>query len=393
MTDPYLNGRMFKLLSKRILKECLPSLAMSLAVLTSVLLMHRLFKLSDLIVAKGVPAADAACALALALPTLLPLVLPVGLFVSTLLAMGRLSADNEIIAMRACGVSLSDNLKPIIALSLLIMALTGWLTIFAQPASTAALRAVVFDSIKNRIGLATEAGVFSELAKGITIYSEGSDNGSKTLKNLFLHMDNRKAGSVWILADSGSISEKDGALGLNLSNGEMHQTRGAGNPYRKLQFKRYRLKIPLPREAVSSSLEEKPTAALIASVLAAKADRAERSELHTRLAAPFSCLIFGLLGGSLGASNSTRGGKGRAAGLSLAVLLAYYALFTTANVLTTRTEAPPELAMWLPNACLGSLAVAIYFIRNRQIELPFNPLFNFIFLGRRKRALQADKGQ
>lgn len=349
-------------------------MAVSLATLTFVLLMHKLFKLSDLIVAKGAPAMEVMRALALAMPVLLPLVLPVSLFLAVLLALGRLSADNEIIAMRACGVSLSRNLRPIMALSLSVMALTAWVSLWVQPSAAAALREVVYDSIKNRIGIATESGVFSELAKGITIYSEGADEGSKTLNNLFLHLDKGKSGGVWILADNGSISEDGGALSLSLSNGEMHQTKGPGAPYRRLQFKGYKLKIPLPPMAASTSIDEKPTAELISSVLAAKADRSERTELHTRLAAPFSCLIFGLLGGVLGASNSTRGGKGRSIGLSLAVLLAYYALLTTGRILATKTSAPPEATMWLPNLSLGALAALAFFIKNNQIDFPLGRL-------------------
>ena len=76
--------------------ECLPTLGLSLAVFSFALLMQNMFKLADLVLAKGVPALEVGRLLLLTLPALMPLLLPVSLLLAVLLAMGRLSADSEI---------------------------------------------------------------------------------------------------------------------------------------------------------------------------------------------------------------------------------------------------------------------------------------------------------
>ena len=77
--------------------------------------------------------------------------------------------------------------------------------------------------------------------------------------------------------------------------------------------------------------------------------------MHRRLALPASCLVFGILGASLGLQH-VRSGRSRGITVCIAVLLLHYALLTAGRALGARGLVAPELAMWVPNLLLAALA-------------------------------------
>lgn len=364
-------GRAVKVLDRYLLSECLPTLGISLAVFTFVLLMHRLFKLSDLVIAKGVPLPEVLHLLALALPALLPLLLPVSLLLAVFLAVGRLSADSEVIAMRACGVGLGRNARPVMILSGAVLAVTAGSSLWAQPLAGRVFKDTLYSTVKNRISVSTETGVFTPLARGITVYAGEAPGDSGELRDLFIHWDRGELGSLWILADSGRIRGQPSGLALDLTRGEMHHLEGSS--YRRASFREYHLSVPLPEAVWSPDEDEQPTWVLLRAVRSTQGNTDAALELHRRLALPFSCLVFGLLGTSLGLHHA-RGGRSWGVSIALVVLLAYYALLTTGKALGQRGTLPPWLAMWFPNLLLGALAVYAYARRSREAPLPLEEL-------------------
>lgn len=381
-----------RVLDRYLLTECLPTLGLALAVFTFVLLMHRLLKLSDLVIAKGAPLGQVFALLGLALPALLPLLLPVSLLLAVLLALGRLSADSEVVAMRACGVGLWDNLRPVALLSATVCAATGAVSLWGQPLAAQSFQAALYASLKNRLSLTTETGVFTELASGITVYAAGMDRDADRLEDLFVHLDRGHTQGIWILARTGRLRDEGGALGLELEDGEMHQQSAPDRPYHRLRFERYRLSIPLPAPAWTPGETEAPTADLLARAYGPEFDRRARLELHQRLALPASCLVFGLLGLSLGLHHYSRAGRSRAVSLCLVVLLLYYALLTLGRTLGKDGALPPELAMWLPNLLLGVLAAYAFARRNREAPLPLEEAAGR-WLGRLRGILAREHGR
>ena len=127
-----------KILDRYLLTQAVPTFGLTLGVLAFVLVLHRLFLLADLVVARGVPLGVVFQVLVLALPALLPLLIPVSLFVSLLVTMGRMSLDHEVVAMRACGAGLAWNLRPVLLLSTALALLTATVSLWVQPAAAAA---------------------------------------------------------------------------------------------------------------------------------------------------------------------------------------------------------------------------------------------------------------
>lgn len=89
-----------------ILKEHIGPFFFGLAIITFVLIMDFLLELMNLIIGKGISLLTVVQAFALNLAWMLALSVPMAVLVSTLMAFGRLSQDNEITALKASGVSL-----------------------------------------------------------------------------------------------------------------------------------------------------------------------------------------------------------------------------------------------------------------------------------------------
>jgi lipopolysaccharide export system permease protein len=78
-------------------------------------------------------------------------------------------------------------------------------------------------------------------------------------------------------------------------------------------------------------------------------------EIHKKFSIPFACVVFVLLGGSLGI-RMRRGGFANMA-VSVAFFMIYYLFLIGGEQLADRRLMAPWLAMWMPNIVLGSLGI------------------------------------
>src|ERR1043166_10070508 len=94
-----------KILSRYIFKEMVPPTILGFSFYTFIILMRQLFDFAGMIIKRSLPAPTVGKLLFLSLPHIVVLTVPMSLLFGILIAVGRLSADSEIIAMRALGIS------------------------------------------------------------------------------------------------------------------------------------------------------------------------------------------------------------------------------------------------------------------------------------------------
>ena len=75
-------------------------------------------------------------------------------------------------------------------------------------------------------------------------------------------------------------------------------------------------------------------------------------EIHKKFSIPAACLVFGLIGLALGATNR-RDGKLASFVIGVAIVFVYYILLWLGQSLTKGRMLAPWLAAWLPNIVLG----------------------------------------
>src|SRR5438132_3160858 len=135
-----------KLIDKFVSREVLVNVLFAIAVLSLVLVVGNIFrKLLPLLVNHDVPMEYLLAFIAYVLPFSLIITIPWGLLTAILLVFGRLSADNELIAMRANGISVTRVCIPLAGIALVSTAICLWLNVQVAPAAQEKLRSTIFD--------------------------------------------------------------------------------------------------------------------------------------------------------------------------------------------------------------------------------------------------------
>src|SRR6202022_799423 len=135
-----------KLIDKFVSRELLVNVGFAIAVLSLWLVVGNIFrKLLPLLVNHDVPVEYLLSFIAYVLPFSLIFTIPWGLLTAILLVFGRLSADNELIALRSNGVSITRVCLPLAVIALICTAICFWLNVQVAPAAQVKMRGMIFD--------------------------------------------------------------------------------------------------------------------------------------------------------------------------------------------------------------------------------------------------------
>src|SRR5690349_11648522 len=124
-----------RILSRAIFKEITASALLGTLLFIFVLFLRTIERLSSLLVKTSAPASVVAKLFLYALPSTLPFALPLGVLVGVLIGLSRMSADSEITAMRAAGISSALVLRPVLFFSSSALVLTALASLWLTPLS------------------------------------------------------------------------------------------------------------------------------------------------------------------------------------------------------------------------------------------------------------------
>jgi lipopolysaccharide export system permease protein len=363
---------MLPTLYRYLTKEIIGPFILGLVTFTAVLLMGRMLKLVEMVVSKGVPLGEVALLVLYVIPKLAVITIPIALLLAVMMAFSRLSADGEITAMKASGISLFRLLPPVMAVAVAVFALAALTSLYAAPQGNASFKKLLYQVVQERLTLTLKEQIFNDSVPGLVIYIDRQDPDSGDLQGVLIQDSRNPKEAATIFARTGRLSadRESRRVRLLLEDGSMHQA-GADRGYRRLAFQQYDLSIDLSREGragernVAEIPQDEIRQSLASGSLSGPAARELAHEAHRRLALPFACLVFAIVAMPLGIQNRR---SGRAAGFSLSILviLAYYILQATGRALGERELLSPLLAAWLPN--LVFLAGGVYFFRLAATE-------------------------
>src|SRR6202165_1533163 len=197
-----------KLIDKFVSRELLVNVGFAIAVLSLVLVVGNIFrKLLPLLVNHDVPEEYLMTFIAYVLPFSLIFTSPWGLLTAILLVFGRLSADNELIALRANGVSVTRVCLPLAAIALGCTAICLWLNVQVAPAAQEKLRSTIFDlATRNPMALFGSDQVIDQFP-GRKIYV-GKKEGNK-LDNIIVFEMNQKSVPIRVTHARSGMLEAD----------------------------------------------------------------------------------------------------------------------------------------------------------------------------------------
>lgn len=342
-------------LYRYLAREILSPLLLGIVSFTSILLMGRMLKLADMVVSKGVPLHDILLLITYLLPNFAMITIPMAVLLAVLLAFSRLSADSEIIAMKASGTSLYKLLPPVLSIAVIAYAISTLISLYALPMGNVAFKKLLYQVLEGRISTNLKERVFNSAIPGLVIYIDKNDEKSGNLSGILIQDERNPKEVSTIFAKTGKLSSdsQEKKLHLHLADGSIHQA-AAGEKYRQVDFREYELSVELAKAAkpfykneqdmtlneIRASLAKGGLEKLIAIEMG--------MEIHRRFALPFACIIFAIVAMPLGIQNR-RSGKASGFSLSIAAILVYYIFQASGRSLAERELLDPAMAIWLPN--------------------------------------------
>jgi LPS export ABC transporter permease LptG/LPS export ABC transporter permease LptF len=376
-----------RILSRAIFKEISTSALLGTLLFIFVLFLRTIERLSSLLVKTSAPPGVVAKLFLYALPSTVPFALPLGVLVGVLIGLSRMSADSEITALRAAGISSASVLRPVLLFSFLALVLTALASLWLTPLSLHLESKVARNFAAAQLTGNIETRIFDEQFPNTVLYvGNVSTVGNQTFWHQVFIADvtpgdelaregkNRGAGPRVIVAEA-AIPTADAA-----HNRIILDMRNFRSTERNKEGKVITTAAPAQVEALQAqkpedlqlnkTVQEMDTGPLYKRVYhrhdLSREDYVDAAiELHQRFALPLACILLSLVGVPLGIS-SKKGGKSAAFVLTVVVAFVYYLSFITLIGLAKKGSLPVPLAVWTPD---GVFLIAGLFFSSR-LEKP-----------------------
>jgi len=295
------------------------------------------------------------------LPFSLTFTVPWGFLTAVLLVFGRMSADNEMIALRACGVSLFRVCMPVLAVGILLSLFTLWINTSVAPRAEQAMRDSIASMARsNPSALFVPDEVVSQF-RGKKIFV-GAKDGDRLSDVTIIEQSEWGAPQRITFAKEGRISADPdrGALLLELRQAKFEQRQeGKENDFAQIRHGisvgEVTVDIPL-EDLVDEGLRSRPlrsyTLAELRDYLPTVQDLPRRiavlTEMSKRLSMSVACVAFALVAMPLGIT-AQRKETSVGFGISLALAFSYFFFVVLAEMLRDDAGAYPYLLLWVPN--------------------------------------------
>lgn len=367
-------------IQRYLLREIAAPMFMALVIFTFVLLMGRSQKLMEMVIDKGVPLSQILKLLANLLPAFMVLTIPVALLIGVLLAFGRLSAESELVALKACGVNLPLLMRPVLALAILSCLITASLTLYIEPLANASFRRQAFTIASSIATVGIRPMTFNDDFSGLVLYAAAVDDKNGTMSNVFIADERPGTIPATIFAKSGGvqIDQNNQSMNLRLKDGTIHRRDEKNNAYQIIQFDTYGLRVNLNHnDDKGKSLNLKESELNLQELLIARRTQRDSKEtrilnasLQKRFVMASTPIIFILIGVPLGI-RSQRSGRGTNFSMALFIFLLFYILFTLAKTLVI-DHGLPALFMWMPVLIFSLTGVFLFKAAANEREINFN---------------------
>lgn len=360
-----------KTLHTYLLRQVLGSLLLTVAVFTFVLLLGNVLKeVLTLLVNQQASLLTVLKAVGLLVPYVLVFALPMGLLTATLLTFGRFSADHELTAVRASGLSLLSLITPVLWLSAALTVVCGMVNLQLAPQCRAAYKQLLYRSALDNLDALLPARKYISEFKPYTLYF-GKVDGNE-LRDVYVYeMDKRGTNLI------STTHAARGSFTFDRTNKSIHLVLFDAWYKGELADSPVHFGQTPPLVLETRDKADKPTGLSEMTFIELWEKRRELKrqridttpadlQIHWQVAFSFSCLGFTLVGIPLGIRAHRRE---TSAGIAMAVLLVlvYYSFFILGGSLETKPQYYPYLIVWLPNLVFQILGLVLLRRANRGI--------------------------
>ena len=295
------------------------------------------------------------------IPEFVAYALPISLLLATLVSYGRFSSDSELIAWRSCGLSLYRLVAPAIILSVFIALVTLIFNEFVVPSANYRAAQIIADIIPEEERFTQEKDIFYPEYKNVQnkqsietlFYAKRFDgqgmedvtiliwNEQKLQRLLFAEQaiwDEQK--KIWLFTNGGIYDFNSDYLTENYVNFQHYEMPLSSAPLELAQKSRDPFQMNIVQsldylKIIAHSGDEKKILMF-------------QVRTQQKIAFPFICIVFGLIGSALGIRPQHLA-RGTSLGITVMIVFLYYLFGFLIGALGLVGVVSPFMAAWLPN--------------------------------------------
>lgn len=361
--------------------ELIPPFLVTILFFSFIFLMTQILEITNLIVNYRISLSSVFLMILYAMPFFLQFVVPMSIMMAVLLTFLRLSKDNEIVALKAGGVSVLGLLPPVLLFCLLGWGLTGYMSIYGMPQGKLALKSLALDVISSNLNIGLKERTFNDKFDGVVLYVNKIDLRNRLLRDIFIE-DQRTKGIVsTVVAPKAKLysDPENYIVHLRLFDGSINQSNLDDRSAHTVQFETYDFRLNVKKEVARARGGPKDEEEMSIPELREYVRKAEEKddqyyltlmEYYKKFSYPIACFALGILGLPLGIQSKSAK-KSFGIGLGLVFYLLYYILLSAGWVFGEAGIYPPIIGMWVPNIVLGMLGLYLLYrtTRERSIHL------------------------
>lgn len=382
-----------KTLHVYLTRQVLAMLLMTVAVFTFVMLLGNVLKeILALLVSGKITGLLVLKAIALLIPYVMAYVLPFGMLTAVVLVFGRFSADQELTASRASGISLISLITPVILLSLALSILCALFNLWIAPQCRGAYRDLIMQlGVRNTSTLITEDRFIDEIP-GVVFYVRKKNGNDLEDVRLYL-LENGEIKSRAAAEKGKIVWDRSGRwISFQLKNAISETKREEEPPVTYEEG--FVGPIPPPKEPESEwipgrgDLETEPIDLTKLMTKERKLRLGDMNfhelrneivrrrnqgiapmpaivQLNRNISFSFACFAFVLVGIPL-ALKAHRRETSIGVAIALGLVLVYYSFFIMGDALEAKEKWRPDLIVWLPNLAFQVIGAALLARANRR---------------------------
>ena len=234
-----------KKINKLVLKAFLGPFVLTFFISMFVLLMQFLWKYIDELVGKGLDTFLIVKLLLYASATLVPLALPLSMLLSSIMTLGNLAEQSELVACKSAGLSLQKVMRPLIITTIIISGAAFYFANNILPIANYKMFSLRYDVKKQKPALFIKEGVFYNGLDGYIVRVNKKSEDGKTLFGIMIYDHTEGRGNTKLIqAESGrmQMSDDERYLILTLNKGMSYEEQrpggkqDLGRPFTRSEF-------------------------------------------------------------------------------------------------------------------------------------------------------------
>jgi lipopolysaccharide export system permease protein len=368
----------FSIMDRYLAMQLISPFLFGVGAFTSVVLaIDSLFELLRKVVESGLPLNIALEIFLLKLPYVMVYSFPMSTLLATLMTYSRLSGESELIALRGCGVSVYRMVLTAVVLSFGVTIMTYIFNEQIAPAANYQATITLEQALKSdKPSLKQQNIYYPEYRE----FQEENGSKNKILSRLFyadqfdgkamkgLTIIDRSRSGVDQIVVSESAKWNSKQQVWDFYNGTIYLV-ATDRSYRNiLRFEHQQLQLPRTPLTLAENSRDYGEMNISQALEQLEIERLGGNDqkirklqvrIQQKIAFPFVCVIFGLVGSVMG-SIPQRTGRGKSFGISVIVIFSYYLLLSVSGALAQAGIFSPFVGAWLPN--LFGLGIGLFLL-------------------------------